>query len=58
MTESELEELLKDKQRLDWLADPSNCIGNMQLPTECVLANLDNMRSAIDMAMKTYANNT
>lgn len=43
--------LLRDKQRLDWLADRDNPIGNVQLPTECVNANLADMRGAIDAAM-------
>ena len=50
--EIELQELRKDKARLDWLADVNNLIGNVQLPHECVKANLDNMRAAIDAAME------
>lgn len=44
--------LKKDKVRMDWLADPENNIGNVQIPTECVLNHLDSMRDAIDEAMK------
>ena len=42
----------EDARRLDWLADPNNTIGNVQLPTVCVEANLDSLRGAIDMAMR------
>lgn len=41
-----------DTARLDWLADPENVIGNVQLPTMCVMNNLHDMRAAIDEAMK------
>lgn len=44
-------ELQKDRARLDWLADVNNTIGNVQLPFECIEANLGSMRSAIDAAM-------
>jgi hypothetical protein len=47
-----LDELIKDKARLDWLADKNNYIGNVQLPHECVINNLGSMRGAIDDAMK------
>lgn len=40
-----------DKARLDWLADTSQSIGNVLLPTKCVERNLDSMRKAIDCAM-------
>ena len=43
--------LQKDKTRLDWLADPSNHLGNVQLPRAAVEANLDSLRHAIDAAM-------
>ena len=46
-----------DTQRMDWLADPDNHIGNVQLPTECVAAHPDSLRSAIDAAMKLGATN-
>ncbi|MGR8931941.1 MAG: hypothetical protein ACU836_15010 [Gammaproteobacteria bacterium] len=44
--------LREDAARLDWLADKDNKIGNVQLPTHCVAANLDSLRNAIDMAMR------
>ena len=44
-------ELLKDKARLDWLADVNNTIGNVQLPRDIVERNLYSMRDAIDEAM-------
>lgn len=40
----------RDTARLDWLADRDNAIGQVLLPTECVIAHLD-MRAAIDAAM-------
>ena len=53
--EARLEELerehCKDKARLDWLGDPDNAIGNVQLPTECVMQNMGSLRDAIDAAM-------
>ncbi len=49
--EAELQELLKDKERLDWLADVNNSIGNVQLPRDIVERNLHSMRDAIDEAM-------
>lgn len=48
---SEIESLREDKARLDWLADRENGIGNVQLPTMCVMNNLNDMRAAIDEAM-------
>jgi len=42
----------KDRRRMDWLADPENKIGNVQLPTEIVKANRHSLRDAIDAAMK------
>lgn len=50
--EAENARLRKDAERLDWLADPDNWLGNVDLPTQCVMANLDSLRCAIDMAMK------
>lgn len=50
--DSELQELLKDKARLDWLADVNNTIGSVLLPTDIVERNLHSMRDAIDEAMK------
>ena len=46
------EEARKDTVRIDWLADPDNAIGSVQLPTACVLENLHSLRDAIDAAMK------
>jgi len=50
--QAECEQLLKDKARLDWLADPENAIGNVQLPVEAVLENVHCLRAAIDAAME------
>ena len=44
-------ELLKDKARLDWLADVNNKIGGVTLPRDIVERNLHSMRAAIDEAM-------
>lgn len=41
-----------DTVRLDWLADKHNKIGSVLLPRECVEKHLDNMRDAIDAAMR------
>lgn len=49
--EQEVKRLHADKARLDWLADPHNHIGNVQLPEQCVIANPHSMRAAIDAAM-------
>lgn len=46
-----------DTVRLDWLADKHNKIGSVLLPRECVEKHLDNMRDAIDAAMKLQADN-
>lgn len=54
--ERENERLRADEARLDWLADPSNGLGNVQLPTPCVTANLHSLRDAIDMAMRQETN--
>jgi hypothetical protein len=51
---TEIENLTRDKQRLDWLADKENKIGNIQLPTVCVEANINDMRLAIDAAMALH----
>lgn len=50
-TEAELQELLKDKARLDWLADVDNKLGGVTLPRDIVERNLHSMRDAIDEAM-------
>lgn len=50
-TEDELQKLLKDKDRLDWLAEVDNNLGNVQLPRYIVESNLHSLRAAIDEAM-------
>ena len=45
-------ELLKDKARLDWLADVNNSIGNVLLPRDIVERNLSSLRDGIDEAMR------
>ena len=55
-TKRALEEALKDAKRMDWLADPENTVGNVQLPTEAVTANLHSLRDAIDAAIEMSAN--
>lgn len=42
----------RDAERLDWLADPKNSIGDVQLPTVCVKRNPHSLRDAIDAAME------
>ena len=51
-TEEVINELLRDKARLDWLADPENKIAQVLLPREIVERNLGSLRDAIDEAMK------
>ena len=51
-------ELLKDRARLDWLADVDNKIGGVTLPRDIVERNLHSMRAAIDEAMEMQANNS
>lgn len=48
----EVQALKRDKERLDWLADPKNNIGNVQLPIVCVERNPHSLREAIDAAME------
>lgn len=43
--------LQRDARRLDWLADPAQSIGNVELPRACVEQNLHSLRAAIDCAM-------
>ena len=43
--------LLKDRARLDWLADVNNSIGNVLLPRDIVERNLSSLRDGIDEAM-------
>ena len=50
--EKQIAELEKDNKRLDWLADKNNHIGNVMLPTQCVVDNLSSLRGAIDAAME------
>ncbi|MEO9231571.1 MAG: hypothetical protein ABI216_21835 [Devosia sp.] len=49
---AEVERLKKDETMLDWLSDPKQSIGNVQLPTRCVQNNLHSLRDAIAEAMK------
>ena len=44
-------DLLKDRARLDWLADVDNKLGGVTLPRDIVERNLHSMRAAIDDAM-------
>lgn len=41
-----------DAQRIDWLADKTQTVGNVQLPRECVEDNLHSLRDAIDCARR------
>ncbi len=41
-----------DAKRIDWLADPEQFTGSIQLPKECVEKNLHSLRAAIDAAME------
>ena len=54
-TPEEIRSALQDARRIDWLADQDNHLGAVQLPTECVLANIDSLRGAIDAAMRLQA---
>ena len=49
---NEVVELMRDKARLDWLADTKNNIAQVLLPREIVERNLGSLRDAIDEAMK------
>ena len=51
VTRSCLDMLIKDKARLDWLADVDNKLGGVTLPRDIVERNLHSMRDAIDEAM-------
>ena len=51
LKEPDLQELLKDKARIDWLADANNTIGNVALPRDIVERNLGSLRDGIDEAM-------
>jgi len=54
-TQKELNELRKDKLRLDWLADVNNTISNVLLPRDIVERNLGSLRDGIDEAIKRLA---
>ena len=51
MNEEEFQGLLRDRERLDWLADKSQMVGNVELPRFAVEENLNSLRGAIDAAM-------
>lgn len=51
--QDELKELRKDKERLDWLADPDNSVGSVMLPKYIVENNVHSLRDGIDQAMNT-----
>lgn len=53
---AEVERLRADEKRLDWLADPKNTIGNVQLPANVIFDNPHSLRSAIDAAMELTPN--
>ena len=50
LTSEEVDAMERDKERLDWLADPENRIGNVQLPVGAVTENVHSLRAAIDAA--------
>jgi hypothetical protein len=52
MTKKEYDLLLKDRERIDWLGDKSQAVGNVQLPIKCIHNNLHSLRDAIDEAME------
>src|SRR5690625_2189978 len=45
-------DVITDTDRIDWLADPNNTIGNVQLPRNVVIGNVASLRAAIDEAMR------
>jgi len=47
-----VERLKADRDRLDWLSDPENTVGQVLLPTAIVERNIGSLRDAIDEAMK------
>lgn len=51
LTSDEVDAMERDKARIDWLADPENFIGNVQLPVGAVTENIGSLRDAIDAAM-------
>ena len=50
--QQEIEDLNKDKKRLDWIADRNNNFAALQLPKQAVENNLHDMRAAIDEAIR------
>lgn len=52
---AEIDRLSADERRIDWLADKEQWLGSVELPIECVLQHLDDMRAAIDAAMALHA---
>ena len=48
---AKIDALQRDADRLNWLADKNNLVGNVQLPTSCVYQNLHSLRDAIDAAI-------
>jgi len=42
--------LRADAERIDWLADVNNTVGNVILPREIVESNIGSLRQAIDAA--------
>ena len=49
--QAKIDALQKDADRIDWLADKTQHIGNVQLPKNCVENNLHSLRAAIDSAI-------
>lgn len=47
---AEIEMLRADWARLEWLADRDNVIGTVQLPTMCVMNNIDDKQAAAEEA--------
>ena len=52
VTRSWLDDLLKDRARLDWMSGVDNDICSVLLPTDIVERNLGSLRDGIDEAMK------
>ena len=50
-----IEQLEADKRRLDWLATCDSNVAGVYLLRECVEANPDSLRDAIDHAMNAHA---
>lgn len=49
---ADADSFITDTDRIDWLADVNNTIGNVMLPTECVHDNIEGgLRAAIDAAI-------